>query len=293
MKSLGNQFLFALAAVSGMATVSAAPITPVSQARSVSSSTYAASSEGPLNFDSDSVSAPDFGLFDAQIGVISRSISILLDTQTGYMIGEAYARQYSEVGTHSISASGNAHVSPFASTSSITSGVAYGASSSILDIVFLVNFACAFSLDGFVDTQAIVSGGASFLSVLSSFSLLDVDNGSSLFQTLTTDESFAISGRLQPGKYRLLASSAAASEVAAGANDATAPSTKTVDATSSFDFTFNLTPSQVPDSALGLGGVAFIFGALLAAGSASNCRKGHLSRLLLHCCGLCHLSVRV
>jgi hypothetical protein len=220
-------------------------IIPVSQARSVSASAAAAVA-GDSNSESDSALAPAFDPFDVEIDPLAIAIG-----SGEITIAQGVARQHSSLLPGSVSASGEASTSLALLT--FTGGSASSDGDSLFDLVFTLGALSSFTFAGSVDTQAIVTGGASIPLFANDIIFTDVDNATVLFQTLTQDESFNLAGILSPGTYRLTAAAGIEAEQLSNPNSA-----RTVAGTSSFEFNLRLRPSTVPDSGGGLVGIAAV-----------------------------------
>jgi hypothetical protein len=117
----------------------------------------------------------------------------------------------------------------------------------------------SFVLNGAVDTQAILTGGASLPISSNTVILEGLGNASILFETLTDDQTSSASGLLSPGTtYRLRA----AAEI--DANQASSNTQdRTVSGITSFDLDLQLTPrpvNGVPEP----GTAVLLFGGLAA-----------------------------
>lgn len=234
---------FAIAAVWVVLAVSlsshrahAAPIVAVSQTRTVTASA-SASIPGQSDSDSATAAAPDFGAFNGSIapGAIAQSAA---SGQTAGSTGAA--TQTSSLGSGSVSADGTVQAK-LGLTAGANASAAADASS-VFEFVFDITAASTYTLTGSLNTQAILSGGADLPSLLNDFAFENITTSTTLFQALTNDEAFSLSGLLNPGRYRLSASATAdASQASILAN------ARNVDATSSYSFILDVGSSQVPE----------------------------------------------
>jgi hypothetical protein len=131
----------------------------------------------------------------------------------------------------------------------------------------MVDVLSSYTLAGSIDTQAIVTGGAGLPSLSNEVILEDVDNALILFESLTDDELFSISGLLNPGNYRLRAS---AGIVANQSSSLTA--SRTVEGTSSFDLDLQLTPRGVPEPGTAVLVLGALTGLVLRSRRKRSCR---------------------
>jgi hypothetical protein len=198
----------------------------------------------------DSASALAFELFDDSADSFALAVSPV-GTPSAVSIAQGIARQKSSILPGSISASGEA-----SGALTLTASVGSSASAegeSLLDLTFTVGVPSSYTLAGFLNTQAIVTGGASIPTLENDLLFENLDNSTVLFQSLTDDESFSLVGILSPGKYRLTASASVEAEQLSSPNF-----DQTVYGLSSFEFSLQLKPSTVPDSGGGLVGLAAI-----------------------------------
>jgi hypothetical protein len=227
-----------------------AAIIPVSQARSVNAAASAVIGS-TSDTDSDSATAPGFGSFSDQA-----TASALVAPATAALVasGDGNATQASDHGSTFVNASGGANGSL---TLSANSGSASATGNSLFELVFTLDGPATYSLTGDVDTLAIVTGGAAIPTLSNNVSLEDVVSSTILFQTLTEDEAFTLSGSLPVGTYRLVASANASANQQGSASVA-----RTVFGESTFSFQFtvadqNGTPLPEP-SGLFLFALAFL-----------------------------------
>lgn len=222
-----------------------ASIVPTGQSRFVSASANAQVS-GESDADSGAQSAPLFAPFSGLVQPLAvASVSGNL-VPPASAIAQASAQQNSVIGTSTISASGEAAASITLTPSATGSGS--GSGTSFFDLFFELTSAADFQLTGQLDTQAIVTGGALLPQLSNSLSLEDFSNSTLLFENLTADEAFAVSGSLQPGIYRLFAEARVVASQESSVSGA-----RTVNGISSFEFDFTISDSsQVPDSGHGL-----------------------------------------
>lgn len=151
------------------------------------------------------------------------------------------ADQTSDLGSSQISGRGSAGIAlTLPVTTGSLSASADGTSSFV--VTFSVDVLSSYTLAGNVDTLAIVTGGASLPTLANMVLFESISGGTTIFETLTDDEVFSLSGVLQPGDYRLTASSHVEALQPAGS------SARSVSGSSSFDFTFEVTPADtVPE----------------------------------------------
>lgn len=226
-----------------------AALTALSQTRSVEANA-AASVRGDSDSQSDSESAPDFGPFGSTVDPLAIAI-----VGADIAIAQGVADQQSSIGLGAITASGEASVSLTLLPG--VGGLAEADGESLFDVTFDVVEPGDYSLTGLVDTQAIVTGGADIPLLTNGITFIDVGNATTLFQTLTGDELFGVSGSLGPGSYRLLAFAAADTTQA---SSLTSP--MTVNGLSAFSFNFAFTPSRIPEPGSSLALFAIAAGAL-------------------------------
>lgn len=229
----------------------AAALVPISQARFVNA--FAALSfENTNPAQGDSAAAPNFEPFVEQVSA---------DVTLG-LIGvppassAAQASQDSSIGANQISAQGGASIDR-----TLPPGV-YGSAnaSSSFEMFFRVSVTSTYDLTGFIDSQAILTGGAPLPSITNRVRL-EENGGSVLFESLTSDEAFATSGVLTAGTiYHLFVLSSVQT-----AGLATASWTTSGDAT----FDFGMTLSEVPEPATSV---------LLGAGLAAIARRRRMQR---------------
>lgn len=222
-----------------------ANLVSVSQTRSVDSSAQV-NLVTPPAVDADTLSAPDFALFDAAV-----SSSAFQAYLPAVFVSVGDASQKSSIGLNGFSALGSAGVSLTLLSNRTGSAGAEGLS--YFQYEFTVTTAKTFSLWGSVDSQSIVTGGASIPQVANELVFEDVVNNVVLFSTLTDDEAFSVNGTLAPGTYRVTASS----EISA-LQVPSASLTRTVSGLGSFDFRFRA--QNVPES--GTGSAVILVGAL-------------------------------
>lgn len=226
-----------------------AQLVPTSQSRSV---TAEARAEILGNWDGyqDSASAPDFSPFLAEVDPLAIIIS-----GAEVVFAQGVAQQNSVIGSSIVSASGAAS----ASTTLLSGVTKRGTASaeSMFDLVFSVADPSTVSLVGFVDTQAIVTGGASLPLLSNELFLYDLGNDLMLFQTLTHDEFFSWNGLLDPGIYRLFASADSYADQLSSASTA-----RTVVGLSSYELELSLATVPIPESStiLGAAGLGLLCG---------------------------------
>ncbi len=228
-----------------------ANLVSVSQDRSVDSSAKV-TLVAPPAVDADTLSAPDFGLFDAAV-----SSSAFQANPSAVFLGVGNASQKSSIGLNGFSALGSVGVNLTLLANRTGSASAEGLS--YFQYEFTVTSAKTFSLWGTVDSESIVSGGASVPDIANELVFEDVSNNLVLFSTLTDDEAFSVSGVLAPWTYRVTASS----EIT-GSQVPSATLSRTVSGAGSFDFRFRA--QNVPEPATGsavmllgaLGGLSWV-----------------------------------
>lgn len=250
--------LTALAPSAALAT-----LIPTAQNRFVDVTANAAVT-GDSESDSDNVAAAGLGLFDGVVDALTVAIA-----GPSVVIADGVANQLSSIGTNSAVAQGEASVSMTLLPQSGSSASATG--NSFFELLFMVDVLSSYALDGSVVTQTIVAGGADLPSLSNEVILEDVDNAVILFEALTNDETFSISGLLSPGNYRLLASAGIDANQLSGLTDV-----RIVAGISSFDLDLQLTPQGVPEPGtvlLMLGGLAGL--ALRSRRKIFTKTKGH------------------
>jgi len=242
------------------APLASAAVIPLFQQRFVAVSTVAQTTGGPAYWGSESLLSPDFGSFDAQAHAAT-SAAPRTDPPLASAHSASNARQLSKIDHRFISAQGHSTLSQSATASTLVRGSALGESTSYFDLYFMLVLPCLFLLEGATAWQAAAAGADISSWAENEISFTRVDASEPVFQALNSDQSFTCSGVLEPGTYQLRASSTVAGEILGSLDEA-----KSAQSSSSFHFTLTLTPVFVPDSAVGLTGLALIFGALLAAG---------------------------
>jgi hypothetical protein len=253
-------FSLLIAGMGILANGVAAAIVPVAQDRSVDASATAIL-PGLMDTDSQSDSAPGFGLFDA----MADPLAVANQGGTEVVVAQGVATQISSLGELGVSATGEASVG--LTILPVTGASGEGEGTSLFELSFVVDAPSTYSLLGTVDTQAIVTGGAALPSLVNSVLFEDVDDGITLFQTLTTDEAFGIGGILDPGAYRLLASAGASADQVAAVTLA-----RTVSGITSYQFDLRLVPVVIPESSTIAGALALV--ALCATGVWRSRRRG-------------------
>jgi hypothetical protein len=209
-------------------------IIPWSQDRYVEDYGIAAAGSSS-DIEEDQAVASDFGSFVASVDPQAVAVS-----GANFAIAQGVASQSSSIGANAVSAQGEASLSLTQPSSGAgSSAVAEG--DSFFELLFMVDVVSSFLLNGSVDTQAIVTGGASLPTLSNAVILEDLTNALILAQALTVDEAFSLSGLLNPGtSYQLRASAQIfANQGSSDSQD------RTVSGMSSFDFDLQLTPQTV------------------------------------------------
>lgn len=216
-------------------------ILPVTQSRKLDTSSSALAFS-VSDSDLDAKFAPGFGPYDESSDAFSLAVftSSSLPVTTIVSVADGIASQKSSITASRIQAIGEAGVS-LTLTRGPLLGAGTAAGSSLFDVSFFINTDSEFSLSGFLDTQAIVTGGAPLPGLDNTFYLEEV-GGPTLFQALTNDEAFALTGTFAGGKtYRLYGY---AESSAFSGNSATLD--RTVNGLSSFNF--DLQVREIPNS---------------------------------------------
>lgn len=229
------------------AVTAAAAVVPTAQTRTIDAEA-SASVPGDSDSDSDSASAPGFGPFNAEVDPLAIAIA-----NTDVAIAQGVAKQQSSFGPSLITASGESSVSM--TLLAFAGGLAAAEGESLFSVDFQVTTPSTYALSGFVDTQAIVTGGASVPILDNEVTFYDLDNAIILFQTLTLDQVIAAAGVLAPGNYRLSAFAEVDASQASSLNDA-----RTIAGISSFDLDLVVSPILIPEpgtvvAAMGLTGL--------------------------------------
>ncbi|MBX3747775.1 MAG: hypothetical protein KF833_20905 [Verrucomicrobiae bacterium] len=199
---------------------------------------------GNWDWNQDAASAPDYSPFLAEVDPLTVIVS-----GSELVFAQGVARQDSVIGSFVVSASGAASSSTTLLPIVEKRGIA--AAESMFDLVFSVPDLSTASLVGLVDTQAIVTGGASVPLLANELFLYDVSNDLLLFQTLTNDEFFSWNGLLDPGIYRLFASADSFAEQWSSPLNA-----RTVVGISSYELEFTLATVPIPESSTVFGAAA-------------------------------------
>lgn len=247
---LPSRLAFCVAAVFGVIP-SQADVTWTAQTRTLEASAEASVGsvvDGPWVGLDD---ASDFGVFDSAVeplavAFLGRDIAIV----------QGVANQYSVLGLSSFVARGEASVSMTLTPVVGASGSATG--SSTFEVRFYVGEPSLFSLSGVLDTQAILTGGASVPFLDNEVGLERTDDNTLIFESGSNDTVLAEAGPLIPGNYRFWAS---AEVDASQASIVSGP--RTVAGISEFDL--QLMVMGIPEtstylSMLGLAGVVSLVG---------------------------------
>lgn len=226
-------------------------IVPSAQNRSIDAYAIAAVAGGTPDIEDDQASATAYAPFAAQVQPKATAVG-----GTSFAIAQGAASQSSSIGSNGVVAEGTASLLLTVPSSGAGASAAAGGDSSF-ELTFIVDVLSSFSLSGAVDTQAIVSGGATLPTLDNAVWLEDLDQAFVLFTTLTDDQTFSVSGWLNPGTtYRLRASAST------GANQASSNTLdRTVSGLTSFDLDLQLVPQAVPEPAtafLVAGGAAVV-----------------------------------
>lgn len=252
MQTSGRLCLIVAVVVAAAGHPGMASITPVSQTRTVDAdATAQLSTTPPQNLsDSDSDAALDFAPFLAEVDPEATAFFV---PPLSLRSGQGVAKQDSTLGPITISAKGEASVSISLTPGQIPGGSAGASSSSVFDVTFSIDVPSLFWLSGTLDTQSIVTGGAGLPTLSNDVILWDLDGAVKLFDSLTADEAFVLSGTLNPGLYRLYAVASAE-----GTQASIASTSRSVVGISSFDL--DLLVTNVPESEtllafVGLGGL--------------------------------------
>lgn len=247
LRRMRSATLILAAAAPGLAL---SAIVPLSQNRSVDA--YAIAVAGSTaDIEDDDASATGYAPFAAQVQPMAVAAS-----GGSFAIAQGAASQSSSIGSNVVVALGTASLSLTVPSSGAGASAAAGGDS-FFELSFMVDVLSSFALSGAVDTQAIVSGGASLPTLGNVISLEDLDQALILFTTLTDDQTFSVSGWLNPGTtYRLRASASIdANQASSNTQD------RTVSGLTSFDLDLQLVPQAVPEPAtvfLVAGGAALL-----------------------------------
>ncbi|MBN9691716.1 MAG: hypothetical protein J0M24_15865 [Verrucomicrobia bacterium] len=174
-----------------------AALNPVSQDRSVEASSSAAIQSTTVP-DSEGFAAPDFGHFNE-----TADSSALTTLGALFVAAFGTAEQNSRLTPNRVVATGEATAGVL--LSAVARGTGKSKSESLFQYEFTVATPSTYSLLGSVDSESVVSGGALIPSLETAVVFEDVGLGVVLFETLTFDETFSISGTLLPGTYRISA----------------------------------------------------------------------------------------
>lgn len=228
------------ATVAASTGIAFSQISPVAQDRSVDTSATATLPAASQS-DTDSDAAVGFGPFVASGNAFADVISGGTE-----VISQGTAIQNSNHGANFVAASGEASVTM--TLLSTISGSALAEGASLFEFEFTISSLSTFALDGAVDTQSIVTGGASVPILATDLVFEDVSNGIILFEALTNDESFSLGGMLNPGTYQFIASATVDASEVSSVN-----ATRTVAGSSSFEFLLGISTVPIPESTTLLG----------------------------------------
>lgn len=222
--------LAALALSLGATSVLATPIVVVNQTRSL------------LTNASTSLGTPDADSL-VPVGAGAFSISSSSSNPPGATVGSATgtAAQQANLGSSLISAIGSTQADLVLGIG--TGGSVAAGGSSTYEVEFSLAASSSYSLSGTVDSQAIVTGGASIPQLDNQVQFLNLDTSIVLFETLTNDQTFLVNGLLGPGNYRLRA----LATIVASQGYGEVP--RSVTGVSSFSFDFAVQSSSVPEPA--------------------------------------------
>ncbi len=231
------------AALASASSGALADIIPSSQTRKLDTSSKAVAST-VVNDDAETKSSPGFGGYNDS----SDSFSLAVFTTSTFppvtvvSVASGSASQNSVLSSSQIKASGEAGVSLTLTRGPLV-GSGNAAGSSLFDVSFFIDQDSTFSFSGLLDTQAIVTGGAP-IPLLDNNLYLEEQGGPILFQSLTDDEAFSLTGVFQGGKtYRLYALANVT-----GASGNAANLDRTVTGLASFEF--DLRVREIPDAPL-------------------------------------------
>lgn len=224
---IGRAFV-AIALALATAVGQASPISIISEVRLLSTSAQA----GPLDQDT---------LNPSGTGLVSISSSSVATSQDGSPLGSATGTgsQQAAVGATQVSVSGSADTTLLLGAA--TGGGVSARANSSYQLDFSLGVASSYQLTGFVDTQAVAAGGAGIPVLANRVTLVDLGAASTLFDTLTNDEAFSISGLLGPGTYRLVGFA----DIDASAGYGSVERSQT--GNSSYGFTFTAQPNAAPE----------------------------------------------
>lgn len=218
-------------------------IVPISQTRELATTSTAVA--GTSDSDTDAKAAPGFGPFAES----STSFSSATSAASGAVAAaQGDASQDSSIGPAQISARGEAGAGLTVIWAPAT---ALAQASSLFDVTFSLAADSDFSLSGTLDTLAIMTGGAPVPSLVNQLYLREV-GGAFLFQSLTSDEAFSVSGLLEASKTYRIYAEATVNGAVAGDDSLT----RTATGLSSFEFDLLVTPrsgTPVPDGDAGVG----------------------------------------
>ncbi len=208
--------------------------------------------DGP---NTDSKSAVGFGVFDEAI----EPLALALDLSSTPLVASAQgvAKQNSVLSLTSFIAQGEASVSlTLLPPANGLSGEASG--ESFFEVFFSLDEPMNFSLSGFVDTQAIVTGGSDDPDLENEVALVRTDDNTLIYTSGGNDGALLAGGLLSAGNYRLWAHA----EVGASQMSTNLVS-RTVSGISEFDFRMVVT--GIPEagtylSAFGLIGLVAVAG---------------------------------
>jgi hypothetical protein len=220
-------------------------IVPLLQSRSIFSSASVLT-PGQNDFATDTSAALAFEPFVEDV----ISLAVVQGTSGAEAaVAVASGSQNSIIGSHSVSASGQAGVNVTLLPAEV--GISIGGGSSYFDFAFEVTTASVFSLIGSVDFEITTGGGANLPDVRNKVYLEDIGTSTLLFETTSLDEAFAFGGALEPGLYRLVASAEANASQAAAIS-----ASYTAFGIGSYDFNFQLTDIVIPEPATTAAGLA-------------------------------------
>jgi hypothetical protein len=184
----------------------------------------------------DSASPAGPGLFDAVKQVEASQID------PPQKLARGTARQTSEFDATVISASGEAQTTLALDATTLAPNQVAATARSSFVLEFALDVLSIYTLIGTVDNSAVVQGGASLPTLANGVLFEALDTSTTLFETLTDDEAFSLSGTLGPGSYRITAFADSQALQMSGALF------RSVTGNNTFNLVFEATPVGVPVS---------------------------------------------